>query len=38
MEMATRLSNLIEELVKTERSYLSRIEALKKVSQEGRQS
>ena len=30
-EMASRLSNLIEELVKTERSYLMRIQALKKV-------
>ncbi|ORX38894.1 hypothetical protein BD324DRAFT_296964 [Kockovaella imperatae] len=30
LEMSTRLKNLIEELVRTERSYLSRIEALKK--------
>jgi hypothetical protein len=30
-EMATRLGNLIEELVRTERSYLMRIQALKKV-------
>ena len=29
--METRLKGLIEELVRTERSYLSRVEALKKV-------
>lgn len=29
--MATRLGNLIDELVRTERSYLMRIQALKKV-------
>ena len=31
-EMGQRLGNLIEELVRTERSYLLRIQALKKVS------
>ena len=30
-EMDQRLQNLIEELVRTERSYLMRIQALKKV-------
>lgn len=30
-EMSQRLGNLIEELVRTERSYLLRIQALKKV-------
>jgi hypothetical protein len=32
-EMAKRLSNLIEELVRTERSYLQRIRVLKQVSE-----
>jgi hypothetical protein len=30
-EMGKRLANLVEELVRTERSYLSRIKALKNV-------
>jgi hypothetical protein len=34
-EMAKRLSNLIEELVRTERSYLQRIKVLKQVSEAG---
>jgi hypothetical protein len=37
-EMAKRLSNLIEELVRTERSYLQRITVLKQVSEAGSSS
>lgn len=32
MEMSHRLTGLVEELLRTERSYLMRIQALKKVS------